>query len=101
MNPFVENVGHLMSATRAALPSPSKIAHWVFSCFRTPPNSDVDYRIFNVRTWSFKRGIHTGVGHTDKSAQHFVDSEKNHYVFLVLLMESNLGDGMWSATLYQ
>ena len=22
----------------------------VFSCFRNPPNSDMDYRIFNVRT---------------------------------------------------
>ena len=27
-------------------------ACWVFSCFRKPPNSDMD-RIFNVRTWSF------------------------------------------------
>ena len=24
-------------------------ACWVFSCFGNPPNSDVDYRIFNVR----------------------------------------------------
>ena len=25
-------------------------ACWVFSCFCNPPNSDMDYRIFNVRT---------------------------------------------------
>ena len=39
---------------------------------RNPPNSDVDCRIFNVRTWSFLCvRIHTGIGHTDsESAQH-------------------------------
>ena len=49
----------------------------VFSCFRNPPNSDIDYRIFDVRTRSFLCvSIHTGVGHTDnESTQHF-DSEK-------------------------
>ena len=26
--------------------------NWVFSCFHNPPNSDLDYSIFNVRTWS-------------------------------------------------
>ena len=46
----------------------------VFSCFRNPPNSDMD---FNVHTWSFLCvRSHTGVGRTDnESAQHF-DSEK-------------------------
>ena len=41
---------------------------------RNPPNYDMDFRIFNVRTWSFflcvRRPLHTGVGHTDESA-HF------------------------------
>ena len=56
---------------RAALPSPTG-ACWVFSCFRNPPTSDMDYRIFNVRTGSLCVCIHTGVRHTDiKSAQHF------------------------------
>ena len=29
-----------------------------FQCFRTPPNSDTNCRIFNVRTWSFCVHIH-------------------------------------------
>ena len=28
-------------------------ACWVFSCLCNPPDSDMDYRIFNVRMWSF------------------------------------------------
>ena len=28
-------------------------ACWVFSCFRNPPNSEMEYGIFNVRTCSF------------------------------------------------
>ena len=43
--------GYLTVATRAVLPSPAS-ACWVFSWFRNPTNSDMDYRIFNVRTWS-------------------------------------------------
>ena len=35
----------------------------VFSCFRNPQNSNMDYRNFNVRTLCVR--IHTGVGHTD------------------------------------
>ena len=35
--------------------------------FRNPPNSELDYRIFNVRTWSF----FCVVGHTGESVQHF------------------------------
>ena len=44
-----------------------------FSCFHNPPNSDMDYKIFNVRIrdHSYVR-IHPGVGQTDsKRAQHF------------------------------
>ena len=54
----------------------------VFSCFRNPPNSDMDYRIFNVRTFLCVR-THTGVGHTDESAQHF-DSEELSPILFVL-----------------
>ena len=47
----------------------------VFLCFCNPPNSDMNYRIFNVRNFLCVH-IHMGVGHTDnKSAQHF-DSGK-------------------------
>ena len=49
-------------------------------CFRAV-NSDMDYRILNVRTLLCVR-IHTGVGHTDESAQHF-DSEKLSQILLV------------------
>ena len=48
-------------------------ACWVFSCFHNPPNSDKNYMIFNVRTWSLLCvRINTGVEHTDgESVQHF------------------------------
>ena len=48
-------------------------ACWEYSCFRNPPNSDMDYMIFNACMWLFLCvRIHTGVGHTDnESAQHF------------------------------
>ena len=42
----------------------------------------MDYRIFNVRTFLWVH-VHTGVGHTDESAQQF-DSEKLLQIFLVL-----------------
>ena len=39
----------------------------VFLCFCNPLNSDMDYRIFNMRIWSFVCvRIHTEVGHTDE-----------------------------------
>ena len=40
-------------------------AGWVCSCFRDPPNSDMDYRIINVRAWSFvcTRGLGTPTAH--------------------------------------
>ena len=41
-------------------------ACWVFSCFRNPPNSDMDYRFLIMRTWWFLCVcVHTGVWHTD------------------------------------
>ena len=64
-------LGKATAASRTGLPSPTS-ACLVFSCFRNRPNSDMDYRSFNVRTWPFLCvHIHTGVGHTDsQSAQH-------------------------------
>ena len=32
----------------------------LFCCFHSPPNSDMDYRIFNMHMWSFCMHIHTG-----------------------------------------
>ena len=32
----------------------------LFWCFHSPPNSDMDYRIFNMCMWSFCMRIHTG-----------------------------------------
>ena len=51
-----------------------KSACWVFSWFYNTPNSEMDYRILNVHTWSFLCvHIHTGVYHADsESAQHFL-----------------------------
>ena len=61
-------LGKTTAAPRAALPSPTR-ACWVCSRFRHTPNSDMDYRIL---AWSFFCvRTHTGVGHTDESAQHF------------------------------
>ena len=45
-------LGKATAATRAALLSPTN-ACWVFLCFHNPPNTDMDYRIFNVHMWSF------------------------------------------------
>ena len=59
-------------------------ACWLFSSCHNPLNSDMDYRIFNVRTWSFVC-LHRrrGVGHIDsESAQPFWLGKT---VFLVLL----------------
>ena len=44
-------------------------------------NSDMDYKIFNVRAL-LCMCIHTGVGHTDESAQHY--TRKNSQICLVL-----------------
>ena len=57
----------------------------MFSCFRNPPNSDMDYRIFKVRMWSLLCvRTHTGFGHTDNESAHNFNSEKLSHIFLVL-----------------
>ena len=52
-------------------------ACWLFSCIHNPPNSDMDYWIFNVRTWSFVCArMHTGGLGTPTVSQHnLFDSE--------------------------
>ena len=66
------------------LSSCPKSACWVFSCFRNPRNSDINYRIFNVRVWSFLCvRIHTGVGHTDSESAQQCWLRKTHQLFRV------------------
>ena len=65
----------------AALPNPNSLlsACWFFSCFHNPPNSDVDYRIVNVPTWSFLcMRVHTGTAwaHRQRVSTTFFDMEK-------------------------
>ena len=56
----------------------------VFSCFRNPTNSDMDYRIFDVRTLLCVR-IHTGWC-TPTASRHNISTRKNSQFFLVLWM---------------
>ena len=42
-------LGKTTAAARTVLPNPTS-ACWVFSRFHNPLNSDMDYRIFNMRT---------------------------------------------------
>ena len=73
----MENVGRFPQgkpAPTVALPNPNESACWVFSCLHNPPNSDMYYRIFNMRTWLFLCvRVHTGggIGHTDSESVHF------------------------------
>ena len=53
-------------------------ACWVFSCFHNPPHSDMDYRIFNVRTWYFLCHAYTctrELGTPTTSQHNIFDSE--------------------------
>ena len=88
-------LGKATAAARVALPSPPTSACWVFSFFRNPLNSDMDYRIFNVRTWSFLCvRMHTGVEHTDSESAQFVFIRKTSERFPVLLTGFELGSLM-------
>ena len=82
------------AAARVTIPSHASVC-WIFLCLRNPPNFDMDYRIFNVRTWSFLCvRIHTRVGHTDsESAQHFWLCQI-HEIFRVL--QTGLELGSWN-----
>ena len=51
---FTHGKVELLSPGKAAVKEscfPAYSACWVFSCFHNPPNSDMDYRIFNVLTY--------------------------------------------------
>ena len=48
--PLEIRVGFLRESQLRQLRFPTYCACWVFSCFHNPLNSDMDYRIFNVRT---------------------------------------------------
>ena len=66
-------------------------ACWVFKCFRNPLNSDMDYGMFNVHTWSF-----LGWAHRQRVSTTFV-TRKNSHFFLVLLtgFEPRRSLGSW------
>ena len=67
-------------------------ACWLFSCFHNPPNSDRDYRIFNVRTWlvfRMRAYTHGGWAHTDsESAPPFWHGQTQKF-FLCSWRDSN------------
>ena len=65
----------------------------------------MDYRVFNVHTWSFLWvRIHTGVGHTTAASQHNIfDSEELSHFFLMLLTQTGFepwvfGSRVWCST---
>ena len=53
---------------------PTYDACWVFECFHNPPNSDMDYRIFKVRTDVSARDCTRGCTDTVRESALKVDS---------------------------
>ena len=55
---FKSHLWFLPWETRVAFPGESQLRYptysicWAFWCFHNPPNSDVDYSVFNTRMWS-------------------------------------------------
>ena len=70
---------------------------WVFSCFRNPPNFDMDYRIFNVLTWSFYMIIlkhdytHRGWAHQQWVSTTCLTRNNSHKFVLCSWRSSNSG----------
>ena len=65
----------------------------IFQCMlgRNPPNSDMDYRIFNMRMCSFLcLRIHTGVGHIDSESTQHILTRKAHNFCVCSWRDSNL-----------
>ena len=86
-----ENLGKARAAASAALPSPTS-ACWVYSCFRNPPNSDMDYRICAYVIILMRVYTHGGLGTPTASQHNILDSEKTFTnVFLCSWRGSNLG----------
>ena len=55
-------------------------------CFHNPPNSDTDYRIFNVRSWSFNALVRTwGQGDPTANQQNFFDAKNTVIAQLCIL----------------
>ena len=83
---------------RAALPSLGTTQCFcfflcaVFLCFRNPANSDMDCRIFNVRTF-LRVCIHTGVWGTPTTIQHKILTRKNSHRFVLC---SGRDSNLWS-----
>ena len=78
------HLGKTTAAARAAL-TRLQSACWVFSCFRNPLNSDMDY----IRTWSFLCvRVHTGGwAHRQRVSTTFL-TQKNWQIFLMLLTQT-------------
>ena len=75
------------AAARAPLPSPAS-ACWVFLCFCNTPNSDMDYRIFNMHIYVIilmRAYTHRDWAHRQWVSTTFFDSEKLSQICLVLL----------------
>ena len=62
----------LHGSCKSSATSPTS-ACWVFSCFRNPPNSDMDYRISNVGTYIYIRSF----GKPAASQHNIFDSENS------------------------
>ena len=67
-------------------------ACWVFSCFRNPPNFDMDYRIFIMHTWSFLCArVHTGGWPHQQQVGSTFWLGKTHKFWVCSWRDSNLG----------
>ena len=97
---------YINTATTTWCEAPAQLlffsACWVFLCFRNPPNSDVDYRIFIARDHScacvYTRGLH---GHTDSESAQHVWLGRTHKLFLYSWRDSKLRPLDPRPTLYQ
>ena len=78
--------------------NPTYGAWWVFYCFYNPPNSDMDYRIFNVRTNVNACDCAWGCANTERESALKVDSGRK---ILCRTGESNLFQRRAGPTLYQ
>ena len=78
--------------TEVHLSSCQHSACWVCSCFCNPPKSDMDYRLFNVYTWSFlcvHIYTHRGWTHRQRVGTTFL-TQKTHKFFLCSWRDLNL-----------
>ena len=79
---------HLLYRSTFNLLSVKCMLRRIFSCFRNPPNSDMDYRSFSVCTWSLLYvGIHTGgwVHQRQRVSTTYLTRKNSLFFFIVLL----------------